>query len=100
MRIQVTAEDIAHGKRGDMFSCPIARACCRAYSIEQKKTGVVKIGRTIFFVRRLGQTHEAFDAPLKAQRFVHEFDFERIAIPFSFELPDIPDVEEINDQSV
>ncbi len=98
MQIEVTADDIAQGKRGDTFSCPIARACCRAYGIEQKKTGVVKITQSDFYVRRLGQTHDPFEGPPEARRFIEEFDWDWFVQPFSFELPDIPDVEEVDDQ--
>lgn len=82
-RIQVTAEDIANGTRGNCAFCPVARAVCRATgSVDVSVTG---LGVTIW----CGEETASLAIPDAVGRFVDDFDCGKPVHPIEFDL-DIP----------
>jgi hypothetical protein len=83
MRVEVTADDIANGKRGLPWCCPIARAIKRASGGSR-----VSIGTFNGLAYDWGTAHPAvfFDLPEVARCFISDFDSGRPVEPFSFEI--------------
>jgi len=79
IRVDVTWEDIARGKKGEATSCPIARALDRA-GVAGAEVG----GFEVDFTDPWG---ESAKMPKRASAFVEAFDDDRTSVrPFSFSL--------------
>jgi hypothetical protein len=79
--VSVTAEHIGKGTRGKCGSCPLALALQETL----KGTGAERIfvgNRTFQFA--LNKEIRSFVMPVKAQKFVYEFDKTRPVKPFKF----------------
>jgi hypothetical protein len=75
IKIEVTADDIANGKRGDSTCCPIALACLRI------------IHKDWFEVFQEYLNIEE-PVPTVIKEFILAFDRKKDVQPFTFELPD------------
>lgn len=92
-KIEVTAEDIRLGKRGECGSCPVARATKRALTAA---SGLATLSVAAFpstiEVSDVRDPDEDFmglgwfDPPLKASKFIWNFDAGKPVKPFSFYL--------------
>jgi hypothetical protein len=82
LKIEVTQEDIDKGKRDDCTSCPIALAAIRTGA-----TSAFVDSDSIHIVAE-NERGLFFKLPLKAQQFIHDFDYSRPVSPFSFVLGD------------
>ena len=80
VKIEITANDIRLGKRGQPTSCPIARA------IKRELGDHPKVGGSGSFSIMLGGEYQRYSAPDKAGKFVYRFDTDgKDAVkPFSF----------------
>ena len=79
MRIEVTAEDIAKGRRGG-FNCPVAVAMNRA-GCRQALAGFYELNS-------LNSLRSCCETPLLVKAFIKAYDANEDVVPFSFELPD------------
>jgi hypothetical protein len=91
MRVEVTAEDIRLGGRGEGANCPVARAVSRASGspwvwVSDSLTG-------IFFCKEDADSSEFWDKALKKWdtppaigKIIWDYDSGRGMSPFSFEL--------------
>lgn len=77
-RVQVTAEDIAHGERGNCNECPVARAIMRAVPGSAPNVG--------YDIVSAGIGGMAADLPGDAVDFIDRYDQEVGAEPFEFDL--------------
>ena len=77
IRVSVTKRDIAVGKRGSSYECPIALACRRL-----GKRWII----TIDAARNAKSFKWIANMPDKAQRFIERFDKGRPVRPFTFTL--------------
>lgn len=84
VKIQVTAEDIAHGLAGDCEECPIALAIYHALHDAPVRVGTG--GVTIYHE----DTNAMVALPVAASRFISRFDHDEVVEPFEFDL-DVPD---------
>ena len=75
IRVNVTADHIRHGQRNDSFYCPIALA------LGQCGLGRVSVDKVSF--EFLGSGFHTF-LPIKARRFVKNFDKSSRVKPFTF----------------
>lgn len=76
MKIQVTAEDIANGRRSDCHNCPVSLAWNRVMGGDYKVgLGVIVQNSCILFW-----------LPKIAQKFIFDFDAGRPVEPFEFEV--------------
>jgi len=83
-RIEVTAEDIAHGVREDCERCPISRALTRALPI---RSVIVEGGVQGVAVQEKGTFYRFFATlPEDADAFVERFDRGEDVAPFAFDL--------------
>ncbi len=80
MRINVTAEDIANGARGDCYACPIALAARRAGLEDPDVQDFL-----MYVSNDLGDV-ESTDLPAEAGVFMDRFDDGLPVQPFSFEV--------------
>jgi hypothetical protein len=79
MRITVTKEDIAGGRRSDPEDCPVARALRRA--------GLSHFGVTGMAVMMPGESqHASVLLPARVQEWIMDFDWGTPVKPFEFEL--------------
>jgi hypothetical protein len=85
--VEVTEHDIRHGKRGDPCQCPVARAIRRA--IGQPEAHVI-VG--VYAVEAAGcaigegDDAQVFVLPVRAARWVQQFDLGDPVEPIAFEL--------------
>lgn len=88
MKIQVTAEDIANGKREDCNYCPIALAVGRATHCKRVSVG----RRIIMWDIRFVQSKSAW-MPSVAKEFINVFDAfgSNYVSPFEFEVEFVED---------
>jgi len=86
VRIEVTAEDIAKGRRWECTLCPVSRAIARVLDC-RPQVGPDSV--TLFCNAR---RFEDVRLPESAQRFIQDFDA-RVGrpAPFAFDLDDVPD---------
>ena len=78
MKIQVTQDDIDHGRSGDCNFCPVARAVKRATHLDlgvRVTIGYVYLGNLV-----------NFQLLSKVADFVYDFDVGMPVKPFEFEL--------------
>lgn len=80
LRVEVTAEHIAAGAASNAFHCPVALAC-EAAGLRLARVDGVNVGFD-------GGPEKRGSArlPVRASRFVDDFDNERPVKPFSFVL--------------
>jgi hypothetical protein len=83
MRIEVTEQDIAAGRRRQPSACPIALAVKRAYAVERASVAEYDI-----IVTRWCDRQFKWRTPTPAASFIERFDKGEKVEPFSFELPD------------
>lgn len=83
-RVEVTAADIASGRRGSPWRCPIARAINRMFRLDPdgpiSRGGACVSGKTVRFQ---GQT---WVWPAAVDEFVDRYDSDLPVEPFTFEL--------------
>lgn len=79
VRIDVTAEDIAHGVRGECDSCPIALAI-------ERTLGVVPLVNRFDVALDGCDDDNAIDLPSEATFFIEDFDMGLTPEPFAFDL--------------
>jgi hypothetical protein len=85
--INVTWDDIEHGRQGSSMSCPIARAVGTALNDR------VSVGRDRLSTMR---TYKVAYLPPEARTFISEFDAGRPVSPFTFEIELIPTINKVN----
>jgi len=80
LKIEVTQDDITHGRKDDGASCPIARACRRLGFIPNAMPGHMSL--------MCSETHEYWQAvtPSVASVFMGNFDSGLPVQPFTFEI--------------
>jgi hypothetical protein len=83
MLVEVTADDIAIGKRGMPWCCPIARAIKRARGASRVIIGIFK---GLAYEGDTAHRVVLFDIPEVARSFISDFDSGRPVEPFSFEI--------------
>jgi len=88
VKVEVTAEDIANGRRGSACDCPVARACQRAglesasFWPDQERNGRVFWGKHV-----PGVSRDNVVVPRVCDTFAERFDEGDTSVqPFSFEL--------------
>lgn len=81
IKIQVTQEDIAKGKKSDSSCCPVALACLKTlnktWSNVFEQLSLIEDGGMEIFAKRR-----------QLEDFIHKFDAGEKVEPFEFELPD------------
>lgn len=82
MIFQVTEEDILHGKRGNCFSCPVARSIQRTLNCYTVSVGITSYAITM---HKGGPTSEG-SLPWLVSDWIMAFEGCKIVQPFSFEL--------------
>lgn len=85
MRIEVTADDIAKGKRKSCDACPVARAIHRATG--DGWNAVVYKDNCIAVADDDDWDREEFTPPPEVAQFVKDFDAGRPVTPITFDLP-------------
>lgn len=89
MKINVTKDDIAEGRRANPYKCPIANAVRRI-------TGIRRVRVTTSFVDLSPAWFNDVDTvslPRRAEQFIDHFDNSKPVKPFSFNLKLTPDQE-------
>jgi hypothetical protein len=81
MKISVTSEDIAAGKRGSCVDCPVVLA------VERASGGAVIAGRTWITAAFDGRPGRRWRTPDIVAEFMLLFDQGRPVVPFTFDLP-------------
>lgn len=76
--VNVTAEHIANGRRGDCRSCPVALAL--------RDAGVQGASVGLYFL--MWDNKQAVPHPLAVAAFIDRFDRRQPVAPFSFTLPE------------
>lgn len=84
VEIEVTADDIANGKRQDERCCPIALACRR--TLKLKESDNVYVSGKIVISNSGGDTLVKFKAPAHALDFICDFDRDYYVSPITFEM--------------
>lgn len=87
--IEVTAEDIALGDRGNVCLCPVARAACRLLGVpvpsdEQPVGSVTAYGGGLDIWRASDCDWDNYLIPQEAVHFIHAFDSGEEVTPFTF----------------
>jgi hypothetical protein len=85
IHVSVTAEDIAAGKAGDCYRCPVAIALAR---VTGDRESHVYGQDWMMWIDVGGRT---IQAPYEVEEFVRGFDDRKSPGPFDFELPDLDD---------
>lgn len=84
--IEVTAEDIARGKRHSCYQCPVSLALQRSAHLDENKVGIchVTTGTSQLMVTKAGDGHYIAETPKEAAHFMLAFDTGEEPLPFSF----------------
>lgn len=84
--IDITQEDIDHGKQYNCSECPIARAAQRTLN-QDKRLSVGLASFTIWDSPGGVEAVQFASLPLKAVRFIRKFDHDKTSVlPISFEV--------------
>lgn len=83
MTVQVTAEDIQHGKRTDCFGCPIYRAIRQILIVNYS---LFVCSSYIMITTDIGQ-QVVMDLPHSAREFIKKFDTWIDVSSFEFPMP-------------
>ncbi len=81
MIIEVTQEDIDAGCKCHPNNCPVANAIQRI-----TKAVFVSVNPSQACISLFGGNFRYFDLPGEVTEFIHNFDLDKIVVPFSFEL--------------
>lgn len=81
MKVILTNADILKGVPGNADFCPIAWAMCRIPDVTNPTVG----DKTVSFLWKDSQSR-VFELPLKAIRFIEDFDSGALVKPISFTL--------------
>jgi hypothetical protein len=89
--VNVTAHDIANGRKKDCYKCPVALALMRALeAVNDIKVKTVSVGNGAAQITLVYSDHMSTyswpQLPDAAADFVWRFDNFRVVEPFSFEL--------------
>ena len=99
LTVNVTANDIKHGKRISGRSCPVARACRRLNYFHNNYPNFA-VGTWRIFLNRVMTRDDFIELPKEAVKFIEWFDafdsdskLEKKIKPFKFEI-EVPDGKE------